>query len=187
MKEETMQAGEVKPVRGWRFEVGFGIILFSTIVLPSFIPIFALLGFSASFIASYTVGGTITAEILMVVGAAVSGKEGFAQIKALVFGFFRKYAAPPAKVGKIRYRIGLIMFFVPFIYGFVGPYVQEYLPQYFALVSDYSLILAIVGDSLIIISLFVLGGDFWGKLRSLFVHKAYAVLPEKPAKADAAK
>jgi hypothetical protein len=34
-------------------------------------------------------------------------------------------------------------------------------------------------------SLFVLGGDFWEKLRSLFVHKAYAVFPEQPAVAGA--
>ena len=31
----------------------------------------------------------------------------------------------------------------------------------------------------------LLGGDFWEKLRSLFVHRAYAVIPEKPAKSDA--
>lgn len=177
MKEETMQAGEVKPVRGWRFKVGLGIILFSTIVLPSFIPIFALLGFSASFIASYTVGGTIAAEILLVVGAAVSGKEGFTQIKALVFGFFRKHAAPPAKVGKIRYRIGLIMFTVPLLFAFVSPYIDKYIPG----LAEHRMVYGVAGDILLLVSLFVLGGDFWDKLRSLFVHKAYAVMPDKTA------
>jgi len=32
-----------------------------------------------------------------------------------------------------------------------------------------------------ILSLFVLGGDFWDKLRSLFVNKAKASFPEKAA------
>jgi hypothetical protein len=31
----------------------------------------------------------------------------------------------------------------------------------------------------LLISLFVLGGDFWDKLRALFVHGARAVFPEQ--------
>jgi hypothetical protein len=33
------------------------------------------------------------------------------------------------------------------------------------------------GDVVFVTSLFVLGGDFWDKLRSLFVHGARAVFP----------
>ncbi len=36
---------------------------------------------------------------------------------------------------------------------------------------------AIVGDLLLLTSLFVLGGDFWDKLRSLFVHGSKAMFP----------
>jgi hypothetical protein len=39
--------------------------------------------------------------------------------------------------------------------------------------------LAAAGDLLFIGSLIVLGGDFWDKVRSLFVHDAIAVLPDK--------
>jgi len=45
---------------------------------------------------------------------------------------------------------------------------------------------AIAGDVLLLVSLVVLGGDFWDKLRSLFIHSARAVIPEKPAKGGAA-
>jgi hypothetical protein len=34
-----------------------------------------------------------------------------------------------------------------------------------------------VGDLLLISSLFVLGGDFWDKLRALFVHGAKVQIP----------
>jgi hypothetical protein len=40
---------------------------------------------------------------------------------------------------------------------------------------------AVGGDLLLFISLFVLGGDFWNKLQSLFVHDATAVIPQKPS------
>ena len=34
------------------------------------------------------------------------------------------------------------------------------------------------GDLLLLTSLFVLGGDFWDKLRALFFHQAKAVFPQ---------
>ena len=37
---------------------------------------------------------------------------------------------------------------------------------------------AIVGDLLLLVSLFVLGGDFWDKLRALFIGGAKAVFPK---------
>ena len=45
---------------------------------------------------------------------------------------------------------------------------------------------AVGGDLLLLASFFVLGGDFWDKLRSLFIYDAHAVIPEKPAKEGAA-
>ena len=45
---------------------------------------------------------------------------------------------------------------------------------------------ALIGDLMLICILFVLGGDFWEKLRSLFIHDARAMIPEKPEKGGAA-
>jgi hypothetical protein len=38
-------------------------------------------------------------------------------------------------------------------------------------------LMAMSGDLLLIVSLFILGGDFWDKLRALFVRDAKAVFP----------
>jgi hypothetical protein len=38
--------------------------------------------------------------------------------------------------------------------------------------------LFLLGDAMMLVSLFVLGGEFWDKLRALFVHRARAVMPE---------
>ena len=43
------------------------------------------------------------------------------------------------------------------------------------------------GDLLLLVSLFVLGGDFWDKLRSLFIHSARAQIPEKASSHDSAQ
>jgi hypothetical protein len=40
---------------------------------------------------------------------------------------------------------------------------------------------AIVGDFILLFSLFVLGGNFWDKLRALFIRDAKVVFPEAAA------
>jgi hypothetical protein len=74
------------------------------------------------------------------------------------------------------------MFVLPFLLGWGGPYFGHYLPGF----TEHTMIWAIAGDVLLVLGLIMLGGDFWEKLRSLFVYEARAVIPEKPAKAGAA-
>jgi len=60
------------------------------------------------------------------------------------------------------------MFFMPLLFGWISPYLIP-------LVTDegkLSLSYAILGDILFLASLFVLGGDFWDKIRALFDQKA---------------
>ena len=106
-------------------------------------------------------------EIGMVIAAAVLGKPGFQYLKR---GLFRaiKQIAPPDRVGGIRYSCGLVLFSIPLLYGFVSPYVAN-------LQSDDApskLLLPATGDVMLLTSLFVLGGEFWDKLRALFVREA---------------
>ena len=71
------------------------------------------------------------------------------------------------------------MFATPLVFGWASPYIAHYIPGF----ADGRLIYAIVFDLLLLTSLFVLGGDFWDKLRSLFKYNAYVVIPEEPAAA----
>jgi len=114
-------------------------------------------------------------EVFMLIAAGIMGKQGFNYIMGAL-GKFLKPLAPPDQVGKTRYKIGLFMFFIPVAFGFLSPYLGDHLP----ISEDYELYFNIGGDVLIFLSLFVLGGNFWDKLRSLFVHKAKAVFPPKP-------
>ena len=84
--------------------------------------------------------------------------------------------AKPHQVTPLRYNIGLIMFVLPFLPN----YMISFMPHLFSisLVTRYNVIIA--SDALFLASLFVLGGDFWDKLRALFIYKAKARFEEEP-------
>lgn len=162
----------------WRIKLAFVMFTLSfgwVIVLP----VMPVLGFSATAIATFSGVMVVAAEILMVAGAAIAGKDGFAYIKNRVFGFLKAHG-PPQTVGRARYIIGLIMFVIPILFGWVSPYAEHLISD----LENQGLTLAIAGDLLLLASLMVLGGDFWDKLRSLFQHSAYAVIPGEASKHD---
>ena len=107
-------------------------------------------------------------ELAMLVAAAVMGKAGFSYLKQLLFGFLKKHFTPSETVSTIRYRIGLVLFTIPLFYGWIEPYISGYFP----ILEEHRLLFAFISDLIMLCSLFVLGGEFWDKLRALFIHKA---------------
>ena len=154
---------------GWRFKIG--IALFALMILAwLLIPIEAALGMSAGTIAATTAGIAIANKVILLVAIAVMGKAGFAELKAKLF----HKLTPPAEVSPMRYRIGLVMFCLPFLQGLLETWASHIAPQ---LVAN-RLWVDILMDVMLIASLFVLGGNFWDKLRALFVADARAVFPK---------
>jgi hypothetical protein len=152
-----------------RIRIGFGLFIISLAGPPILIPLLPLLGVSKATMAAVTGGLLVGAELLLLAGAAVAGKDGYAYIKKTVFGFIKSYG-PPEHVSSTRYSIGLVLFIMPILLGWATPYFGGHLPGF----NDYTMIYAITGDFMLAISLFVLGGEFWDKLRSLFIHSARA-------------
>jgi hypothetical protein len=74
------------------------------------------------------------------------------------------------------------MFVVPLLLGFLTPYVGHVIPGYAA----HPHLFGVAGDVMLVASVFVLGGNFWDKLRALFVHGATAVFPDPVAGGRAA-
>jgi hypothetical protein len=62
------------------------------------------------------------------------------------------------------------MFLLPLLFGWLVPYGPHLVPAYGA----HRFAVNLAGDLLLILSLFVLGGDFWDKVRALFIHEAKA-------------
>lgn len=163
------------PKAGWRIKIGFTIFI-ASIVWPVLLPILPLIGVSSQSVAALTGVMFVVAEVMMVTAAAIAGKEGFAYIKQRIFGLLKSYG-PPRVVSAARYKTGLVMFALPLLYAFLSPYIGKYIPG----VADHRVIYAVAGDVLLLLGLVLLGGNFWDKLRALFVHEAVVVMPDHPA------
>jgi hypothetical protein len=101
-------------------------------------------------------------EVCMLIAVAILGKQGFDYLKSHLWQAIR----PADKVSATRYRIGLVLFFTPILFGWLSPYLELWVTEFEA----QRLRLAIAGDTIFAISLFVLGGDFWLKIKALFTH-----------------
>jgi hypothetical protein len=108
-------------------------------------------------------------ELFTVVAVAFMGKSGYNLIKARIFTFLKKHG-PPDRVSPTRYRIGLVMFVLPVLFGWLGPYVAHQIPGY----ESHRFVVSVIGDVMFITSFFVLGGDFWDKIKALFIRNARA-------------
>ena len=113
-------------------------------------------------------------EVFMIIGVAILGKAGYQYLKERLFGIL-KHFAPPDEVSPIRYWFGLVMFCIPLLFGWTGPYLIHLIPS----LKGLSLFWFILGDVIFISSFYVLGGNFWDKLYGLFLFDAKINLEPK--------
>ena len=154
---------------GSRFSLGI-LLFFLGFISPLGIPVVTAMNLSGSWKA--ILSGLLMLgipELFWLAAAAIMGKPGFKYLKGKVFSSLKKYAFPE-KVSRTRYRLKLAMFLIPLLYGWLEPYLSPHIP----VTAQQRMVLAITGDVLWLASLFVLGGDFWDKLRALFVYEAGA-------------
>jgi hypothetical protein len=106
----------------------------------------------------------------------ILGKAGHDHIKSVIGRWFRKYG-PAEVVSRTRYRIGVVLFALPILFGWMEPYAGDMIPLY----QGNEIPFAVAGDLMFLLSFFVLGGEFWDKIRALFIHGARAMIPAQDA------
>jgi hypothetical protein len=111
-------------------------------------------------------------EIMLIPAVALMGKDNFDRIRNGVMRFLRKLK-PAGSVGRTRYAVGLALFVSPMLFAWIASYVPSWLPADYVVRVWINLGL----DLVTVASLFVLGGEFWDKLRALFLYDARVVLP----------
>jgi len=155
------------------FVVAWILPLFGVLVARLNLP----LSIKAAIIGLLTVGGP---ELLGLLAVVCLGKENLICIKNKLLAWLRRLK-PAAPVSRTRYRLGLAMFLLPLIPTYIMAYAPQWLPDH----SPQRLYINLAADFIFLTSLFVLGGDFWDKLRALFVYDARAEFgrrpPENPA------
>jgi hypothetical protein len=146
-----------------------GITLFVLSIILPVAGISAVAAIDLSTTVTATASGVLLfgAKILGIVAITIMGQPGYTYIKAQVFGFLKRHG-PPETVSSLRYRIGLAMFCLPIIFAWASIYISAFIPGF-----DHNPVAwALGGDILLVTSLFVLGGNFWDKIRALFVYDA---------------
>ncbi|MGB5705445.1 MAG: hypothetical protein WBM41_01330 [Arenicellales bacterium] len=152
-----------------RLKIGVALFFLSVVLPLAGIPALVALGFSKVIVTSLSGVLLVGSELLGIAAIAVMGKPGFAYIKNKVLGFLKRHG-PPSTVNPRRYFIGLVMFCVPFLFAWISVYTPELFPGF----VSHPVVWAVGGDVLLLTSLFVLGGDFWDKIRALFTYNARA-------------
>ena len=158
-----------QPAAGLRLKLGIFLFGLSILLPIAGVPLAAMLIDSNAATASVTGALLVAAEIMGLVSIGVMGKSGYAYLKSRMQALLKRYG-PPNKVGPMRYKIGLVMFSIPILFGWISIYTAGWIPGF----ESHLLFYALGGDLMVIVSLFLLGGDFWDKVRSLFIHNAEA-------------
>lgn len=152
---------------GWRLKLGIALLCLSILLPLVGVPLLAIMGLPTATVATASGALLVSAEVLGIAAVAIMGKSGYAYLKNRVFGFLKQHG-PPQKVSRGRYRIGLVFFCLPLLFGWLSLYISKWIPG----ILNNPLSYAIAGDILIVASLVLLGGNFWDKIRSLFIHNA---------------
>ena len=167
------EPGVQQSLPAWRLRLG-GIIFVvgwaSPLLIPAVTASDLSIGSKTALLGGLFIG---IPEIATLAAVAILGKAGFAHLTARLLGFLRAYG-PPHTVSLVRHRVGLVMFGFPLLFGWLAPYVGHWIPGY----REHPLACGIAGDALLLVGLFTLGGEFWDKLRGLFVHGAHIRLPQ---------
>ena len=109
-------------------------------------------------------------EIMLIPAVALMGKDNFDRIWTGTMRLL-KTLKPASGVSRRRYTIGLYILVGPTLYAWIASYAPSWLPEDYVLRVWVNLGL----DAIALASLFVLGGDFWDKVRALFLRDARAV------------
>jgi hypothetical protein len=158
---------EQQPPKG-RLILG-GTIFVVGFLGPALVPLVAASGLSDAWktgLSGFLIVGL--PELFMLVAVAILGRPGFDYLKQRLWQGIK----PPDTVSPMRYRIGLVLFCLPLLAAWADPYFSHLIP----LVTENRLWFGLVGDSALLISLYVLGGEFWDKLAALFTHEARVIV-----------
>ncbi len=163
--------------RSWRFWIG---LFFFTLgwLCPLLIPVVTssrLTTETKTLLSGFLlVGGP---DLLILVSIVFLGKSGFNYLKAKLTASL-KLALPKGEVSRTRYRIGLFLLLLNIFFSYLIFYAPHLIPGY----SDNRITINLAADLWFVVTLFILGGGFWEKLRALFIYDAKVYIPgnDKP-------
>ena len=119
-----MAIDEIPTGGGWRFKAGVALIALMALAWL-LIPIEAALRMSVGTIAATTAGIATANKVILLLVIVVMGKLGFQELKAKL----SHKLTPATDVSRMRYRIGLVMFCLPFLQGLLETWTSHIAPE----------------------------------------------------------
>ena len=162
MKEGTKAGSTISKTKLF---LGF-IILMISFLVPFSVPLIMELNISSSM--KTVISGLLIfgiPEFVMLLAVIILGTEGYSYLKSRIL-FWLKNSVPTVN-SRLRFRIGITFFSISLVLGFLLPYISYFLPISMQK-NLYFYILFL--DLLFFISLFILGQNFWGKIKDLFIY-----------------
>lgn len=172
---QTSASASEQQRAGWRLRLGLAILIVGWLS-PLLIPLVTRTSLATEW--KTVISGLLAVgipEVFTVAAIAIMGKSGYNLIKARIYSFLKKHG-PPDRVSLARYRIGLVMFVLPLLLGWLGPYGAHQIPGY----ESHRFVVSVIGDLMFVASFIVLGGNFWDKIRALLIHNGIAKNVPKP-------
>lgn len=163
--------------KDWRYYLGLVLFVLSLILPLLALVIVPLLGLSPGISTTLyglsVVGGP---DLLLVTAAALMGKENLEYLFSKLGNWFKRLVKWD-QVSPRRWRIGVWLFWISILISLAFFY---FLPETLREGDQpgWGFYITVGADILFIISFFVLGAEFWGKLRALFQFHARVVVEE---------
>jgi len=154
--------------KDWRYRLGLGLFIYSFVPICT-IELVALLPLDTA--ETVTLGAVYVAsgELAFLAAVALLGRPFIQAVKDRIKGIFfpKRPPAPPQPIGKLRHGLGVAL-----LLGSLAPYYAAIGMLLFAGPGESEartlLYLLLAGEALFVVSLFVLGGEFWARLKRLF-------------------
>ncbi len=168
MSTHDTATGAAKPPtlkRDWRFYSGIAAIGLS-IILPLcalLVPMLGLPMTQSALLAGALVAGA--PEVLCILAVALLGKDAFRYFVHKIKGVLRS-AILDRPASKLRYYVGLAIILLSWIPAYVYAYVPAVMPG-----GDARITILAVMDLAFVASVFLMGGEFWEKVRRIFVYE----------------
>ena len=176
LENHSMETSTTGFTKTWRYKVGLTMIIVGNLGIL-FAMVMPALGADAGTVGAMVVGG----EIVSLASIVFLGKQGFKTIKAKFFTFIK--STYTGAVGPKRHYIGIGLFLTNIVTSYI---VALYLWAVFGASSPITtpplvwslnffqqetlvLWLFFIGEISFLISFYVLGAEWWGRFRRIFV------------------
>ena len=169
-KRDEAETASPQLNKDWKYYTGMALLILSVLLPVGALIVVPMLELStaiaAGIIGAATIGGP---EILTLAAIAFLGRDTFNFYKHKVLKLF-KIEGPPKPVSKFRYYFGLSIF----VGSALPLYLKGLAPDLLPFDDNTQLTIVLISELIGVSSVFIIGGEFWEKLKALFIWDAPA-------------